>query len=286
METGDPDDLFTLFLLCGHPQVQLKAVNVTPGSPDQVGLVKRILSWFDLDLPVGAFNIDHEKRMVSDWYREAYGDFPDSREARPGYEIIREHCTQGATLITGGPLRNLGTAIRLGQEQNKPLYIERWVGQGGFAGKGVVPPDKQLPQFKGLVTSPTTNFNKHPGSAKLALSCQGITHKYLVSKNVCHGVYYDQDMHQVFAELKDKSLSHSMIWKGMEAYLRAFPEGKKFHDPLTACCAIDESIGIWEEVEVYKEEDKWGSRLSPGSATWITIDYDHELFVRTLTATK
>lgn len=286
METGDPDDLFTLFLLCGHPGIRLKAVNVTPGSTDQIGLVKHVLKTFDLNIPVGAFNIDHEKRMVSDWYREVYGDFPESRDAQPGHEIIREYCTPGTTLITGGPLRNLGAAIHVAQEFNKPLHIERWVGQGGFAGEGVVPPDKQLPQFKGETVSPTTNFNKHPASAKHVLSYPGIKVKRLVSKNVCHGVYYDLDMHHMFAELKDRSLSHSMIWKGMEAYLREFPSGKKFHDPLTACCAINESIGVWAEVELYREQDKWGSRPSPGSATWITIDYDRELFARTIATTK
>ena len=55
METGDPDDYLTLLLLLGHPRVRLKAVCVTPGSPEQVGLVKQTLarfggcaaSWFD-----------------------------------------------------------------------------------------------------------------------------------------------------------------------------------------------------------------------------------------------
>ncbi|WP_434421721.1 hypothetical protein [Nannocystis pusilla] len=43
METGDPDDFLTLLLLLGHPQVNLKAVAVTPGTPDQVGVVRRAL---------------------------------------------------------------------------------------------------------------------------------------------------------------------------------------------------------------------------------------------------
>ena len=39
METSDPDDFLTLLLLIGHPRVNLKAVTVTPGTPDQIGLV-------------------------------------------------------------------------------------------------------------------------------------------------------------------------------------------------------------------------------------------------------
>lgn len=57
METGDPDDFLTLLLLLGHPRVNLKAVTVTPGTPDQVGLVRRALEWFDRKIPVGAHDL-------------------------------------------------------------------------------------------------------------------------------------------------------------------------------------------------------------------------------------
>lgn len=39
METSDPDDFFTLLLLLGHPLVNLKGVTITPGTPEQVGVV-------------------------------------------------------------------------------------------------------------------------------------------------------------------------------------------------------------------------------------------------------
>ena len=47
---------------------------------------------------------------------------------------------------------------------------------------------------------------------------------------------------------------------------------------------IDESIGTWAEVELYRSKGEWGSRLSPGSGTFIIVDYDHERFVTTLLA--
>ena len=68
----------------------------------------------------------------------------------------------------------------------------------------------------------------------------------------------------------------------MDAYLRQTPAGKKFHDPLAACCALDEAIGTWAEVELYREKGEWGARLCPGSGTWIITGYDPERFVRTL----
>lgn len=59
--------------------------------------------------------------------------------------------------------------------------------------------------------------------------------------------------------------------------------GKKFHDPLAACCAIDESIGTWAEVELYREGGQWGSRLAPGSGVHIITAYDRARFIATLT---
>lgn len=59
METGDPDDFLTLLLLLGHPRVNLRGVTITPGTPDQVGVVRHALALFGRDIPVGAFDLDH-----------------------------------------------------------------------------------------------------------------------------------------------------------------------------------------------------------------------------------
>lgn len=350
METQDPDDFITLLLLLGHPRVRLKAVPVTPGSPYQIGLVRRALQWFDAKIPVGAYNIDHPKPCVSSWHYQAYGEVPPSREAAPGAEILRRFCNEETTLITGGPLKNLGAAIK-----QEGFRVGRLVAQGGFAGEGVVPEERQLPKFKGLATCATFNLNGDPKAALAALSYPGIGVRRFVSKNVCHGVVYDLDMHRRIAKIKDGSRSLELIWQGMDAYLqqaqekrrvihadeqigapevlligkdgeklgvkaisealalarekgltlvevspeetppvcRLLPqsqlpsipesEGKKLHDPLAACCAIDEAIGLWAEVELYREKGKWGSRLSPGSGTWIITGYDPERFFQVLT---
>ena len=90
METGDPDDFFTLILLLGHPKVNLKAVTITPGSEDQVGLVRKVLKDFNRDILVGAFNIDHPKQCVSGWYHKVYGAFGTSRDA-----LIGSECKKG-----------------------------------------------------------------------------------------------------------------------------------------------------------------------------------------------
>jgi pyrimidine-specific ribonucleoside hydrolase len=285
METQDPDDFLTLLLLLGHPEVHLKAVTITPGSPDQVGLVRQALAWFGRDLPVGAHDLDHAKSCVSFWHYRAYGSIPPSRDAVPGGEVLLRYCNDNTTLITGGPLKNLGDALRLDALRGENTFrLARLVAQGGFAGEGVVPRELQMDKFKGMTTSPTYNLNGDPASALAILGFPGVGVRRFVSKNVCHGVWYDWEMHLRFEAMKKKSLSLGLIWKGMDAYLSRQPAGKKFHDPLTACCAIDESIGTWAEVELYREKGSWGARLAPGSRTWIITGYDHDKFVQTLTA--
>ncbi len=155
--------------------------------------------------------------------------------------------------------------------------------QGGFAGEGVVPAELQIDKFKGMTAYPTHNLIVDNKATNAILGYEGITKRYFVSKNVCHRVFYDKQMHAIVGQNKANSLALSLIWQGMDVYLKDNPQGKMLHDPLTACCAIDENIGTWAEVELFREGNAWGARLKPGSKTWIIIDYDHERFVHIFT---
>jgi len=280
METSDPDDFLTLLLLCGHPRVDLLAVTVTPGSRHQIGLVRRALEWFALDIPVGAFDINHAKQCVSEWHYKAYGEIPPSEDAVVGGELLREICSEEVILVTGAALKNLGVAME------GEFRVGRLVVQGGFAGANLVPEESQLPKFKGKITCPTFNLNGDWKSALKVLSYPGIGKRRFVSKNVCHRVLYDRELHDRVGEVKDKSLSLTLIHKGMEKYLQKRPQGKLFHDPLAACCAINPDIGKWEEVELYRERGEWGAKKRSHSGTWIIVDYVHELFIETLLKTN
>lgn len=280
METGDPDDFLTLLFLLGHPRVELVGVTVTPGTPAQIGVVRHALRLFEREIPVGAFDIARDKQCVSPWHYEAYGEMPASRDAVAGPGLLRELCDAETTLVTGGPLKNLGGALKL-----EGFALGRLFVQGGFAGEGVVPPARQLEKFRGMTTCPTYNLNGDPKAALATIASPAIREKRFVSKNVCHGVVYDAAMHARFAAVKDRSRSLALIYQGMSAYLDHTPSGKAFHDPLAAACAIDPSIAEWAEVEIYREKGQWGARLAPGSGVNIIIGYDHARFVETLTAT-
>ena len=283
METGDPDDFLALLLLLGHPRVDLKAVTVTPGSRWQVGVVRWALQLFGSAIPVGAFDIRHRKKSVSSWLYATWGEISPSDEAEAAAELLIRVCDATTTLVTGGPLRNVARAIRLGNDRGHPFTAGRLVGQGGFAGEGVVPPEKQMDKFRGRMTCPTYNFMDHR-SVRTLLSHSGIAIKRLVSKNVCHRVVWDTTLQEAVALNADNSLALRMIGDAMMQY----PEvrgAKKLHDLLAACCAIDESIGEWAEVEMFRSKGEWGARLCPGSGIWIIVDYDRQRFIQTFIET-
>lgn len=331
METSDPDDFLTLLFLLGHPQVDLRAVTITPGTWEQVGLVRQALAWFDRsDITVGTYNIAHPKDCVSRWHYKAFPQLEKvlSQSDYPGWEVLENLFNVVTTLVCGAPLKNLGAllsrriAFREAGGRGLPGLGRAFI-QGGFAGEGVVPPEKQLEKFRGRTTCPTFNLNGDPESTLRVLN----NHRQFqdlrfVSKNVCHGVRYDSELHARFEQhlcashqvcncpchtqilLHDRSccdtcprcgvrvstpldrtaLSQTLIHQGMTQYLAHHPDGKAFHDPLAACCAIDPSVGEWAEVELYRSSKggEWGSYLLDGSGVRIITGYDPERFVRNL----
>jgi hypothetical protein len=361
METADPDDFLTLLLLLGHPRVQLLAVTVTPGSREQVGVVKQALAWFGVvdTVPVGSFNIDHPKGCVSDWHYRAFPaantsanqnngsalslSFGELRKQEmecdaPGWKLLNKFFVPGVTLVEGAAPKNLGQLLRhssllpiaaaeavplapVGATAAAPMF-GRLFFQGGFAGEGVVPPELQLAKFRGRRTCPSFNPGGDRESTLSIIANQAMFEDLrFVSKNVCHGVFYDVRMHALFTAalshdggaaagshgdlLPRRTLvSQSLIHKGMDSYLSRKRDGKAFHDPLAACCAIDTDIGVWaENVVMYLERGEWGCRrrktttatadddddddagdAAHGRSTTmkIIIDYRHNTLVRTL----
>ena len=200
METSDPDDYLTLLLLLGHPQVDLRAVTVTPGTRDQVGLVRSTLRMFERsDVTVGAFDIDHPKDCGSAWHRDALNRWQPADADAEGWEVLRDTLRPDTTLVTGAALKNLGRLLE--HTTHEAGALGRGFIQGGFAGEGVVPSERQLEKFRGKVTQPSFNLNGAPAAALAVLQqCARFSDLRFVSKNVCHGVLYDADMHARFAE--------------------------------------------------------------------------------------
>ena len=151
METQDPDDFLCLLFLASHPRINLKAVTITPGSREQVGLVRWALCALGLDgLPVGAGDLQHPAPAVSPWHHRAFfaaaKSLPVSSDAQEAWRVLVQACDANTVLFTGGPLTNVARAI---DEAGDAFVAGCWLGQGGFAGDNVVAPGDRLAKFQG-----------------------------------------------------------------------------------------------------------------------------------------
>lgn len=271
-ETADPDDMFTLCILAHHPKVNLVCVTVTPGSKHQIGLVKHILKLLGKNIPVGSKNADHSKECVSEFHYNWLGKIPPAEPDDIACNILEEMILlyPDLTIICGGPLGNIGALL------DKNVKIKRLFIQGGFAGDNIVSIENVLGKFRGMITCPTFNLNGDVKSALKILESNNILQRWFISKNVCHSslVKYEKDMHKFMQPYTINNVGLKLLYNGMDKYLSNKREGKSFHDPLAACCAINQSVCKFQEVELYREKGEWGSRKSDNINCKISIQVD------------
>ena len=273
METGDPDDAMTLCVLATHPRVDLLGVTVFPGGQDQVGLAKDILSLLGRsDVPVGAGQPKKAGDRVGGFYRKWLGDIEPSLPDGTAVEVIHTALRLGAThLITGAALTNPYQAMLSWDGE----FFDNWTCQGGFAGDNVVPPQHRLPKFAGRVTCPTFNLNGDVKAALALIDTPRIRVKHFVTKNVCHGIFYNES-----TQLPDGAHPGlDLLKRGMRIYMRDHAGGKPLHDCIAAAAAIDPTIIEWVDGHIYRERGEWGTK--PGSHK-VSIALDVPAFERTL----
>jgi len=225
METGDVDDLLTLCLALCNEQMNVVAVCVTPGSLDQLRLIRYVLvtllgkSTAD-SIPLGAqewpkhehkrgcvnlkqyamkvFQLDEDsskelekihinRSQVYDAADLIYQNFPSTQQ--------QQQQAMSRVLLTCGPVHNLGAALQKG------AVIPKWIAQGGFCGSNVIDDSSSevmptLPEFVGHTYYPSWNFGGSIESALFALQSEQIGKRILVGKNVCHRCVYTDEMEQ------------------------------------------------------------------------------------------
>lgn len=283
METSDPDDVFTLCLLATHPKVNLVSVTVTPGSEHQIGVVRHILLKLGLslsDIIVGSAKPHHPKECVSEFHYKWLGKIPPGKPDQLGSQALAL-CWENENykIVTGAALTNIGNFL---EALPIPPSIPEIVIQGGFAGDSVVPEEYRLTKFKGLETCPTFNLNGNIPAAKAIIASPAFKIKRFVSKNVCHGIVYDNKMHERIKPYRYNNAGLSLLVEGMDLYLKNKPGGKAFHDPLAACVAISSDCCEFREVEIYREKGEWGSRLKNGTNTFVSVKCNRDRFEEVL----
>ena len=284
METRDPDDALTLCLLATHPRLRLAAVTVTPGTPQQIAVVREILRRLERSVPVGARDSASKADAVSAFHPAWLGALADAAPDGVAHELMAAAFTAepDAVLLTGAPLQNLRNLLR----EHPAVVIRRWVAQGGFAGDNLVPPERRLAKFDGRTLCESFNFGGDKKATQAALASPQIIQRDLVSKNVTHGFAWDPELQARLLATSDLHAGAALARDAMAVYLRERPEGKLLHDPLAACAILDRDAFTWAEVEVMYERGQWGATLRPGTGTFITVALDAARAEAALFATK
>jgi pyrimidine-specific ribonucleoside hydrolase len=287
METGDPDDCVTLLFLLQNTNVRLRGVSIYPGDDEQVGFIRGLLKKYSpTEIPIGCFSFQqNEKNHLGPNNIRLFGNdviWKPGKADDEAHNLLAKFLLDHPSgyIITGGPLGNIYNLL----VKHPETVIQHIFVQGGFAGANCVPPENQLPKFQGLFTCPTFNFSAHIKGANALLESNRIQKRFLISKDVCHGVAWDNKFHKLAVNYKKNS---SPIWNllidAMGSYLHKKPEGKLLHDPLAACTSLNNSIITFCEVKVSRDQrGHWGSKPQAGTNTWISIGVDKLQFYSVL----
>lgn len=295
METGDPDDVLTLLLLIAHPRADLKCVTITPGTVQQVAVVRGILQQCGVleAVVVGARdwpqNADKDMTLQGVFYT-SLPRLPPSQGGPPvltAVEALRRCSGSEVTLVTGAALQNPDAVLT----ECPDVEFGRWVGQGGFVGEGVIPPERQLQKFQGMESCATWNFGGAPDAAMRCLNSGQIGRKVLVGKNCCHDprAAYTPELHAKFVEAaareKDDGGGHAyrMLCRSMhDRSSKGVLKAKQLHDPLALAVCLSEDVAELREVRYFREKGKWGARLEEGSGVWAAVGFDEKRFQEVL----
>lgn len=279
LETGDPDDIMTLALLCTHPRVHLVGVSVFPGDREQVWLVRRVLERLgrEKDVWVGADCLKEPARRVSPFYTRwlGLGSVGKSDADAKATSVLANSAKLGAHLLTGAALTNILHAKQFWEttEGYPAQMFESWTCQGGFAGDNVVPPEDRLEKFNGKLTCPTYNLNGNPEAAVELLGSKVLAPIRMVSKNVCHGFTCSSSQSFDLVVSLGSEGKHDgllLLDEGVSLYEKEKGLPKALHDTLAAILMLSPELGTWVRGKPYRERGQWGFLPGEGDVEILT----------------
>jgi len=266
----DPDDFFAICYLISAG-VNIRAITITPGDPDQVAITKLILRETGLNIPIGVSKLNRDKLSSGSIHHSMLNKYGRSKiEAHdgPGDKIVGDVLKEypDCELFVIGPVSSIGKYLK-----NHNVEIKRATMQGGFLGYNLHNfPCKRLSKFENSVWQPTFNLNGDI-PAGLSFISANIKERMFVGKNVCHTVIYNRNTHNRGLKIKDRA--SELFKEAMDMYLKKHGE-KKFHDPSAACCHLHPEIGSWVIGNTKRMEKGWGTELCEnGDLILADIDY-------------
>ncbi len=236
----DPDDLFTLIHLIEN-EINILAITITPGDPDQVAVAKFLNSYYGLDIPIGVSDVNRAKTSSGGVHYKLleHHNFPKTaKHDGAGHEIIAsEYMGQLDEVLIIGPCTNIGRWIT----EYNPIIAKATM-QGGFL-------PCEMEKFRGKEYVPTFNLNGDRKAADIFLN-HSIKERRMVGKNVCHGIVLKEN---IFTCGLNKLLA-DMYFKGHSE--------KKMHDPLAAVMHFNPEIGYWVKGKTTRMGSGWTTDLN------------------------
>jgi len=264
----DPDDFFALCYLHSIGGVNIRAITISPGDEDQIAIAKFFCKEVGLNIPIGSDKMRKGKRSSGGIHYDLLKKYKHPLEASAdGYsqDIIRDRIKifPECEVFACGPLTGLGRYL-----ESYAMPILRLTVQGGFLAYDLHKYNcVRLEKFEGKTTVPTFNLNGDPKAALTVINSDLIFHRKFVSKNVCHTVVYDKDVHSAIKSgFIYRNRASDLFIEAMDIYLSKHTD-KKFHDPTAAVCHMHPEIATWVDGNIYRDpKGNWGTVINENLA--------------------
>jgi pyrimidine-specific ribonucleoside hydrolase len=269
----DPDDFFALCYLFSAG-VDIRAILLTPGDESQVAIVKFLINELSPNTLIGVPLIGRHREEPTSVHRQLLEKYKyplHSSECLLSEGLLNDRLHPVTELFICGAVKNIGRYLSTHQVQ-----ITKATMQGGFIGydeHGIKVP--QLDKFKGRNTVATFNLNGDVKGSTAFLEAN-IQERRFVSKNVCHTIVYNTDVHRRVMQTPPRNRASELLREGMGLYLKRHPKGKKFHDPSAAVCHLHPEIATWVNAKLYREKGQWGAHVNGTTNDKIIVDIDYD----------
>lgn len=260
----DPDDFFAITYLAAAG-VDIGAILIVPGDPDQIAVAKFICAELGLNIPIGASKLNRTKLSSGGVHYSLLEKYKYPKSAVPdglGYDILKSICNKDCEFFIIGPATSTGKYLSESAETYPKITM-----QGGFLGYDLYQPLVKIEDFENKFWMPTFNLNgdRNGGLAVLGTS---VRRRQMVGKNVCHTILLDNSIK--FQDHKEPA--KRLFKEAADLYLEKH-NYKKFHDPTAAVCHLHPEIGTWFKGRTIKMETGWGTVSDP-DGDYILADID------------
>jgi inosine-uridine nucleoside N-ribohydrolase len=266
----DPDDFFAICYLIAAG-VDIRAILISPGDPDQIAIARLILDLNHLDIPIGVSKPNRTKLSSGSIHHDLLTKYKkpfDQKADGLGVDILEDTLKTypDSELFVIGPVTSIGKYL----EAHPNFRCSRATMQGGFLPYSIFLPRIINPDFEGKFWMPTFNLNGDRSGGERFLKAN-IEHRQMVGKNVCHTVLFSKDL---LPNIKEKNTASRLFKEAAELYFDRH-SSKKFHDPTAAVCHLHPEIASWIRGESIKMESGWTTSVNL-DGDFICADIDQQ----------